>query len=342
MKGAVAAGHPLTAEAGARILAAGGNAVDACIAAAFVSWVAESPLTGPGAGGFMLVHRARDRSDRILDFGVAAPGRGLPRDAGGEMDAVEVTFAPDAIQVFLIGAASCAVPGAIPGLEAAHASYGRLPWRELVAPAVEAARAGVRLSGAQAFLHLILDGVLRHEPAGRAVYGGDAPLDEGEVVAMPELADTLERLGAEGARLFTHGELARATSAAVLEHGGRITEEDLASYRVIRRRPVRIRYRDVEFTSNPPPSSGGILIAFALRVLDRLGPMPPAGSADALAVLAETMREGARAREGGFFAGLYRGGAARRLLADDRVGASAEVVRSQASPARRERAGLPS
>ena len=65
MRGAVAAGHPLTAEAGAAVLAEGGNAVDACIAAAFVSWVAESTLTGPGAGGFMLVHRARDRSTRV-------------------------------------------------------------------------------------------------------------------------------------------------------------------------------------------------------------------------------------------------------------------------------------
>jgi len=81
MKGAVAAGHPVTAQAGARILEAGGNAVDACVAAGFVSWVVESPLTGPGAGGFMLVHRASDRSDRLLDFFVALPGRGLEGDA---------------------------------------------------------------------------------------------------------------------------------------------------------------------------------------------------------------------------------------------------------------------
>ena len=74
MKGAIAAGHPLTAEVGARVLEGGGNAVDACVAAAFASWVAESPLTGPGAGGFMLVHRARDRSDRLLDFFVSVPG----------------------------------------------------------------------------------------------------------------------------------------------------------------------------------------------------------------------------------------------------------------------------
>ncbi len=76
MRGAVAAGHPLTAEVGARVLEEGGNAVDACVAAAFASWVAESPLTGPGAGGFMLVHRARDHTTRLLDFFVAAPGIG--------------------------------------------------------------------------------------------------------------------------------------------------------------------------------------------------------------------------------------------------------------------------
>ena len=76
MRGAIAAGHRLTAEAGAEILAEGGNAVDACLAAGFASWVAESPLTGPAAGGFLLVHRARDRSDRLLDFFVSLPGKG--------------------------------------------------------------------------------------------------------------------------------------------------------------------------------------------------------------------------------------------------------------------------
>lgn len=106
MKGAVAAGHPLTARAGARMLEEGGNAVDACIAAAFVSWVTESPLTGPGGGGFMLVHRARDRSDRLLDFFVAIPGRGLPARWGGEMVVVQVPFDERTLQVFRIGAAA--------------------------------------------------------------------------------------------------------------------------------------------------------------------------------------------------------------------------------------------
>ena len=141
MKGAVAAGHLLTAQAGARILEEGGNAVDACIAAAAVSWVTESPLTGPGGGGFMLVHRARDRSDGLLDFFVAVPGCGVSPDAGGEMVHIDVPFDARTTQSFRIGAATCAVPGTVAGLAEAHRRYARLPWPELLAPAVEAARA---------------------------------------------------------------------------------------------------------------------------------------------------------------------------------------------------------
>src|SRR5215218_11503818 len=96
------------------------GAIAAAIGAAFVSWVTESPLTGPGAGGFMLVHRARDRADRLLDFFVAVPGAGLPERDGSEMVAVDVAFGADAIQAFRIGAASCGVPGTVAGLAEAH------------------------------------------------------------------------------------------------------------------------------------------------------------------------------------------------------------------------------
>src|SRR5262245_12641454 len=99
MKGAIAAGHPLTAEAGARVLAEGGNAVDACVAAALASWVTESPLTGPGAGGFMLVHRARDRVDRLFDFFVAVPGLGARAPRPASMEAIEVDYDGDATQI---------------------------------------------------------------------------------------------------------------------------------------------------------------------------------------------------------------------------------------------------
>jgi gamma-glutamyltranspeptidase/glutathione hydrolase len=271
MKGAIAAGHPLTARAGASALESGGNAVDACVAAALASWVAESPLTGPGAGGFLLVHRARDRSDRILDFFVAAAGRGLRADPGTQMNDVEVPFDAQTIQIFRIGVASVGVPGAVAGLGEAHRRYGRLPWKELFGPAIAAARGGVRLSNEQAFLHAILDVALRATPEGCAVYGADRPLAAGETLRMPELADTLELLAELGADAFYRGELAHTISRFVLGRGGRLTEEDLAAYRVIRRRPVRAAFRGHELVTNPPPSAGGILIALALRIVDELG-----------------------------------------------------------------------
>lgn len=342
MKGAVAAGHPLTAQAGAAILEQGGNAVDACIAAAFVSWVAESPLTGPGAGGFMLVHRASDGSDRLLDFFVAIPGCGLEPDDGGDMGLVEVEFEPGKFQPFLIGAASCAVPGTVAGLGAAHAAYARMPWAELIAPATTLAREGVELNRQQAFLHAILDPILRAEPAGRKIYGGDAPLADGARVTMPDLAETLDDLAAAGADDFYRGELAREVSAAVRAAGGRLTREDLGAYRVIRRRPVRAAYGSCEFVSNPPPSAGGVLIALALRVLDRIGGPGRRGSVESVAALAEVMREAQAARSGTFLRDLFRGGLAARLLSDENVAAAAERARQQVRAAAPEPAGTPS
>jgi gamma-glutamyltranspeptidase/glutathione hydrolase len=338
----VAAGHPLTAQAGARILEQGGNAVDACIAAGFVSWVAESPLTGPGAGGFMLVHRASDRSDRLLDFFVAIPGRGLEA-AAAAMNEVEVPFDEHTVQLFRIGGSSCAVPGTVAGLGEAHRLYSRISWPELIAPAVELARRGVELNPQQAFLHAILDLILRAEPEGRRIYGERRPLTSGESVVMAELADTLELLAAEGADAFYRGPLARKISAAVRERGGLLSEHDLAAYRVIRRRPVRAEYAGHEFVSNPPPSSGGLLIAFALRILDRLGSPGPPGSVKGIAALAEVMREATFARGGNFASRLFRGGLASRLLDDFSVETAVRRARSRA-PARSvaEPAGIPS
>src|SRR5256714_5992670 len=162
MRGAIAAGHPLTAEAGARVLREGGNAVDAAVAAALVSWVSESTVTGPGSGGFMLVYRARDCSTRVIDFFVSMPGLGLRDGRIRQMEEVDVDFSGGSTQMFRIGAASCAVPGAALGLEEVHRAYGSLPWAELFTPAIELARAGVELTRGQAYLHAILDLILRH------------------------------------------------------------------------------------------------------------------------------------------------------------------------------------
>ena len=341
MSGAVAAGHEITARAGARALEEGGNAVDACIAAAFASWVAESPLTGPGAGGFMLVHRGRDRSSRLLDFFVATPGQGLRARRRAEMDKVDIPFeGSDTTQRFLIGHASCAVPGTVAGLADAHRGYGTLPWAELLAPAIELARSGVVMSDAQALLHLLLDSILRHTPESRAVYGKPARLVAGDRFVARDLAGTLEELAADGPEAFYRGEIAGAIVAHVQENGGTITRRDLDSYRVIRRRPVEAGYRRHTFESNPPPSSGGVLIGYGLAILDRLGPPGEAGSAFELSKLIEILREQTRVRGPRFSRDLYRGGLARRLLADAsvaegarRVGAAPGVPAELASPA---------
>src|SRR5438552_13389477 len=153
MRGAVAGGHRLTAQAGARVLEAGGTAVDAAVGAALVSWVAESPLTGPGSGGFMLVHRARDRSTRVFDFLVSVPGLGLSQSKLAEMDRVDVDFSGGSTQAFHIGAASCAVPGAAVGLEQAHRSFGTLPWRGLFGAAVDLPPTGGQMDSGQSDPH---------------------------------------------------------------------------------------------------------------------------------------------------------------------------------------------
>src|SRR3954452_14330426 len=182
MRGAIAAGHPVTAEVGARVLAEGGNAVDAAVAAGFASWVTESPLTGPGGGGFMLVHRARDRSTRLLDFFVTVPSGGVDVDA---METAGVPFDAETTQLFLIGPAAAAVPGAAAGLEHAHRRFGSLPWRELVAPAIDLARDGVEVTPTQAYLHEILVAIIGPRPAA------------GERLRFVDLAATLERIAEE-------------------------------------------------------------------------------------------------------------------------------------------------
>ncbi len=266
MRGALAAGHPLTAEAGADVLRGGGNAVDACIAAAAVSWVCESSLTGPGGGGFLLVHRASEARTRLFDFFVAVPER--PAEEA-ELLELAVDFDGDTQQLFRTGSAAVAVPGSALGLWDAHRRFGSVPWPELLAPAARLAREGVVLDEPRAYLHGILDSLLRHSPEGDALYGPGRALGVGERFAMPELADTLDRMAAEGARCLYDGEIAQR----IAEHVP-ITLDDLARYEVIERDPLEVRYRGGEFRTNPPPSSGGFLLAVGLGALGDAEPSP--------------------------------------------------------------------
>jgi gamma-glutamyltranspeptidase / glutathione hydrolase len=268
MRGALAAGHPLTAEAGAEVLRAGGNAVDACIAAAAVSWVCESSLAGPGGGGFLLVHRARAARTQLLDFFVAVPER--PAEPT-ELIELAVDFDGDTQQLFRTGGAAVAVPGAALGLWEAHRRFGSVPWPRLLAPAARLAREGMVLDAQRAYLHGILDPLLRHSPEGDALYGPGRPRAAGERFAMPELGDTLDTLAAEGADCLYHGELAERIAAHVP-----ITLEDLAGYEVIEREPLAVQYGGGELRTNPPPSSGGKLLAVGLETLGDAEPTPPA------------------------------------------------------------------
>jgi gamma-glutamyltranspeptidase/glutathione hydrolase len=266
MRGAIAAGHPLTADAGVAVLRSGGNAVDACIAAAAVSWVCESPLTGPGGGGFLLVHQAAEGRTRLLDFFVA-----VPQHAAEPMELLElaVDFDGDTQQLFQTGPAAVAVPGTPLGLWDAHRRFGSVSWPELLAPAARLAREGVVLDEERAYLHGILDPLLRHSPEGDALYGPGRALVAGERFAAPRLADTIDRLAAEGGGCLYRGELADRLVAHVP-----LTLEDLARYEVIERTPLTAAYRSHELRTNPPPSSGGGRIAVGLEALGDADPVP--------------------------------------------------------------------
>ena len=333
VKGAIAAGHPLTAEAGADVLREGGNAVDACLGAAFVSWVAESPLTGPGGGGFMLVYRARDRTASLHDFFVSLPGCGLERSPRAELEEIDVDFEGSTHQIFNVGAGSVAVPGAPLGLEGVHGRYGSLPWATLIEPAIGLARSGVELTGSQAYLHELLDPILRHTEGGQAIYGpAGERLMAGERLVMSDLATTLEALRDRGAEDLYTGELGRQIAADQAERGGAVSAKDLAAYRVVRRRPIDATFLGRRFLSNPPPSSGGVLIAYGLRLLERLELGGAAGTANAVSALAEVMREQAWVRGGTFTTDLYRGGLAARLGAENALEAALERIAAGRPP----------
>jgi gamma-glutamyltranspeptidase/glutathione hydrolase len=317
-RGVVAAGHPLSAEAGAAVLRAGGNAVDAALAAMLTSFAAEPLLSGLGAGGYMLV-APPGGEPVLLDFFVEVPGRGADRARRAELVPVDVSFG-DAVQMFNVGAASVGTYGMPAGICAAAERFGRMPLAELAAPAAALARAGVPLNAEQAYVVEILEGIVTHTPECAAIYapGGSVLLGEGDPVRQPELADAIERLAAEGARPFYEGADAAAVVALLAEQGGLLTAADLAAYEVVPRAPVRARYRGRDVLTNPPPSAGGTLIALALALLERAeAPSPEA--------LVEAMEATQRERTPAFLDGLDEDGFLDRFLAA-RLGSTTHIA----------------
>jgi gamma-glutamyltranspeptidase / glutathione hydrolase len=314
MGGVIAGGHARTAEAGADALRAGGNAVDAAVAAVLMSFACESSLTGPGAGGFMLVH-TEGGENHLLDFFVAAPGRGLEapaRRAAAALEPVEVHYADDAVQIFNVGPASCGVYGTPKGLAEALGRFGSMPLADLCAAPARAAREGVELAPMQGFLHKILEPILLATPEGARLYAPEGrPLRAGDFLRLPELGDLLERLGAEGPGFLYTGDTAAKVSEWLLERGGLVTLEDLAEYEVVERRAARAAYRGRVVLTNPPPSSGGILIAYALDLLERLG------RPGDVRALVEVMDQANRSRTEDFLTGLHTEGYLERFLAKE-------------------------
>jgi gamma-glutamyltranspeptidase / glutathione hydrolase len=301
MKGVVAAGHPLTAETGAQILRAGGNAVDAALAAMAASFVCEPQLTGLGAGGYMLVAEP-GQAPALLDFFVAAPGDGADASARAPLVPAEVFFEA-AVQVFHVGAASCGAYGTPAGICEAHRRFATFPLADLVAPGAALARAGVELNAQQAYIFALLEPITASSPEARAKYWvGDRVAHDGYVLRDPELAESLERLGAEGMAPFYTGDIARAACERVAAGGGTLTQADLAAYEAIARDPIQVGYRGYDVFTNPPPSAGGILIASVLAQLDR-EPAPPTQGR-----LVAAMEEAHRARTPEFMEGLDRPG----------------------------------
>lgn len=241
MHGAIAAGHPLTAEAGARVLREGGNAVDALLAAAFAAFVTEGPLTGPTGGGFMLV-RGPAGETTLLDCFFAVPTTRL-----GEMEEVLIDFGDSGTQIFHVGPGSVAVPGLLAGLEEAHGRFATREWADLVSPAVDLARTGFERDPARATLHQVLSPILLREEGGRRVYGRP------DRVVTEDFCATLERI--------------RDRGAAVVPELVPEFADDVLAYRVQSPPPLETTALGYDIESTPAPSLGGAVVE---RILDLL------------------------------------------------------------------------
>jgi gamma-glutamyltranspeptidase/glutathione hydrolase len=314
IRGAIAAGHAKAAEAGIEMFRLGGNAFDAVVAAVLASFVAEPTLTSPAGGGFLLAH-TQDSQNILFDFFTQTPRHKRVEDAI-DFYPVEVNFG-SVTQEFHIGLGSMAVPGTIGGLFHVHDRLGRLPRSVVAEPAIHYARTGIEISDFQAYCFAILRPILLATQESRHTFtiNGDLP-KQGMRLTFPDLADALGYLVEDGARGFYQGDIAQRLVKDCQEQGGYLTRTDLEQYRVIERQPLMMGYRGDVFLTNPPPSSGGALIAFSLALLSKIDLSAIGfGTTEHLQILAEVMRLTNLARKDGYDARLYDPDVADRFLA---------------------------
>jgi len=288
-KGAVAAGHPATGEAAASILREGGNAFDAVLAAMTTACVAEPVLCSLGGGGFLLAH-PKDGQTQLYDFFAQTPMQ-HPDVAARDFYPVLCDFGATQ-QEFHIGMAAMATPGLVKGMFQISAELGRMPIKDIVAPAMAAARQGVPLNRLQAYIFDVVGPIYMSTAASRAIFESKSRpgelVGEEEVVTNPQFADLLEVLAIEGEDLFYRGEIAARISADSAILGGTLSRADFEAYEMVRRRPLSLSYRDAQVFTNPPPSTGGLLIAFALQLLKGAA-LGDAGSLEHLGTLVSVM-----------------------------------------------------
>lgn len=269
---AVAAGSQIAADAGAAAAANGGNAVDAAIAASFVSMCTDPGIIALGGGCFITVSPPDDDAV-VIDGYAEMPGRSAPASRFGT-GGHEVHLEYGGGTTTIVGHGSIATPGAVAGLGVASDGYGTIDWAQLIEPALHWAEHGFPLSGAAAeyltYSHRLIFGWqpeshdVLHHPDG-------SPLREGETVRCPDLDRTLETLASHGPAAFYTGPLGRRIADESSAHGGLLTMTDLANYQAVTRQPLTLDLDDWTLHTNPGPAVGGAAVAAVLALIEDIG-----------------------------------------------------------------------
>lgn len=285
-RGMVVSQNEIASHVGAEILRKGGNATDAAVAVGFALAVTLPRAGNIGGDGFMMIHEARTGKTVVIDFRSVAP-KAATLDMFVNSDGEETARASR-------GYRASAVPGTVAGLALAHQRHGRLPWKDVVAPAVKLAADGVVLTPDEAFVFSWAKERMTESVAGQKAFykpGGEL-YAAGEILKQPELAWSLGLIAEQGPDAFYKGEIARRFVADMKAHNGLITMEDLAAYRPVVREPLMGSYRGYTVATTPPASAGGATLLQMLNILEHfdLKALGGAGSSGVLHVLSETMK----------------------------------------------------